>query len=238
MPSPKVLIILTSQAEIPANRAETGWYLPELAHPYQILKPKVDISIASPQGGEAPLDPHSVKAFENDEVSMSFMQNEKAVWANTYKIAEVIPMAGEFDALFYVGGHGPMFDLPSDPRSLALIQSFAAARKPIAAVCHGPAALLNATTPSGLPLLSGATVTGFSNGEEDQVGMSAFMPFLLETELNRISGGMYVKEHPYKEKVVVSKTAGMEGPLITGQNPRSAARVANEILKALGLDRQ
>lgn len=129
-----------------------------------------------------------------------------------------------------------MFDLSSDPTSLALIQTFAAAKKPVAAVCHGPAVLLNATAPSGLPLIAGATVTGFSNAEEDQANMSAVMPFLLETELARVSGGHYVKAaEPWAEKVVVARTAGTDSVLITGQNPASATGVGKEILKALGL---
>lgn len=129
-----------------------------------------------------------------------------------------------------------MFDLTSDPTSLALIQSFAAAKKPIAAVCHGPCALLNATAPSGVPLLSSATVTGFSNDEENQVGMTSAMPFALETELNRVSGGGYVKaDQPWGEKVVVSKVAGTGSTLITGQNPASATGVGVELVKALGL---
>ena len=129
-----------------------------------------------------------------------------------------------------------MFDLVEDTTSLALLQSFAAAKKPIAAVCHGPCVLLNATAPSGVPLIAGATVTGFSNAEEDSVGMSAAMPFALETELNRVSGGGYVKaDQPWGEKVVVSKTAGTGAPLITGQNPASATGVGKELLRALGL---
>lgn len=128
-----------------------------------------------------------------------------------------------------------MFDLNSDATSLALIQSFAAAKKLVSAVCHGPAALLNATAPSGVPLLSGAQVTGFSNAEEDQVQMSQAMPFMLETELNKVSGGGYVKaDEPWAPKVVVSKTAGTGAPLITGQNPASATAVGEAILKALG----
>lgn len=129
-----------------------------------------------------------------------------------------------------------MFDLTEDPTSLALIQSFAAAKKPVAAVCHGPCVLLNATTPSGTPLITGATVTGFSNTEEDQVQLSSAMPFMLETELGRVSGGHYVKaDEPWGEKVVVSKTADLGGPLITGQNPASATGVGEAILKALGI---
>jgi len=129
-----------------------------------------------------------------------------------------------------------MFDLASHPVSLSIIQSFASARKPIAAVCHGPVAFLNATAPTGTPLLSSATVTGFSNEEEDQVKMTAVMPFQLETELNRVSGGGYVKaDQPWGEKVVVSKTAELGGVLITGQNPASATGVGKEILRALSL---
>lgn len=128
-----------------------------------------------------------------------------------------------------------MFDLVNDPTSLALIQTFAAAKKPVAAVCHGPAALLNATAPSGVPLISGASVTGFSNDEETQAGLMEAMPFALESELNRISGGGYVKaDQAWGEKVVVSKTAGTGAPLITGQNPASATGVGKAILEALG----
>lgn len=129
-----------------------------------------------------------------------------------------------------------MFDLTEDPTSLALIQSFASAKKPIAAVCHGPCAFLNATTPSGTPLIRGAEVTGFSNTEEDQVQLSSAMPFMLETELGRVSGGKYVKAaEPWGEKVCASKTADIGGPLITGQNPASATGVGEAILKALGV---
>lgn len=129
-----------------------------------------------------------------------------------------------------------MFDLSSNPTSLALLQAFASAKKPIAAVCHGPAALLNATTPSGDPIIRGAQVTGFSNEEEEQVGMANVMPFQLETDLDRVSGGRYVKaDQAWAEKVVVSRTNGLGGVLITGQNPASAGGVAREILKALGL---
>lgn len=134
------------------------------------------------------------------------------------------------------GNNTAMFDLTENATSLALIQTFAAANKPVAAVCHAPCVLLNATAPSGEPLISGVTVTGFSNEEEDQVGMSSVMPFMLETELERISGGKYVKaDAAWGEKVVVSKAAGTNSTIITGQNPASAGAVGKEILKALGL---
>ncbi|PYI17419.1 ThiJ/PfpI family protein [Aspergillus japonicus CBS 114.51] len=234
--APKVLVVLTSQDHFPANNHPTGWYLPEFAHPWEVLHEKAELVIASPKGGKAPLDPSSVKMFENDPSSTKFLKEQEALWTNTVKLSDVASKVSEFDAIFYVGGHGPMYDLHSDKTSLALIQEFAAAKKPVAAVCHGPAVLVNATTPSGEPLLAGAEVTGFSNTEEDQVGLSPIMPFMLETELNRVSGGKYVKaDEPWGEKVVTSQVAGLGGVVITGQNPASATGVGKAILSALGL---
>jgi putative intracellular protease/amidase len=172
--------------------------------------------------------------FESDEVSQTFLKEQKALWTNTHKLADMLPRVDEFDAIFYVGGHGPMFDLTEDPTSISLIQAFAAAGKPVAAVCHGPCALLNATAPSGERLIHGVLVTGFSNVEEDQVQLSAAMPFMLETELGRVTGGKYVKAaEPWGEMVVVGKAAGTESTIITGQNPASATGVGKQILKAL-----
>lgn len=129
-----------------------------------------------------------------------------------------------------------MFDLTTDPNSLALIQAFAVAKKPVAAVCHGPCVLINATAPSGVPLISGVSVTGFSNAEEDAVKLSAAMPFMLETELGRVSGGNYIKAaEPWGENVVVGKAAETGSVIITGQNPGSATGVGKAILKELGL---
>ncbi|OOQ81751.1 ThiJ/PfpI family protein [Penicillium brasilianum] len=234
--TPKVLVVLTSANEIPKLQKPTGWYLPEFAHPHEVLHNKVSLTIASPKGGEAPLDPASVEMFKSDATSTKFLSEQKALWTNTHKLSDVLARADEFDALFYVGGHGPMFDLTTDPTSISLIQTFAAAKKPVAAVCHGPCVFLNAVAPNGVPLLSGATVTGFSNDEEDQVQLSAAMPFMLETELQKVSEGGYVKAaEPWGVKVVVSKTAGAGGVLITGQNPASATGVGEAILKALGL---
>lgn len=128
-----------------------------------------------------------------------------------------------------------MFDLVTDPVSIHLIQTFAAAGKPVAAVCHGPAVLIHATAPSGVPLIDGAEVTGFSNTEEGQVQLSSFMPFMLETELQNKSGKYVKADEPWGAKVVVSQVAGFGGPLITGQNPASATGVGEAILAALGL---
>ncbi|CAG8922423.1 unnamed protein product [Penicillium salamii] len=233
--TPKVLVVLTSHDKLGDTGHPTGWYLPEFAHPHEVLHNKVSLTIASPKGGEAPLDPSSVKMFEADATSQTFLKEQKALWTNTHRLADIVPRASEFDAIFYVGGHGPMFDLTTDPTSLSLIQTFAAANKPVAAVCHGPCVLLNATAPSGEPLISGAEVTGFSNEEEDAVQLSSAMPFLLETELGRISGKYVKADQAWGEKVVVAKAAGTGSVLITGQNPASAAGVGKAILEALGL---
>ena len=129
-----------------------------------------------------------------------------------------------------------MFDLHYDPTNIALINSFAAQKKPVSAVCHGPTVFLKATDSAGQPLLKSATVTGFSNVEEDQAGKTPLMPYMLETELNKVTDGGYVKaDQPWGEKVVVSKVSGTGSPLITGQNPASGSGVAKEILKVLGL---
>ncbi|KAJ5111339.1 hypothetical protein N7532_001874 [Penicillium argentinense] len=218
--APKVLVVLTSHDTIPSTGKPTGWFLPEFAHPHHVLNGKVDLTIASPKGGEAP----------------STRPQQSKLWKETHKLADIVPRAGEFDAIFYVGGHGPMFDLTNDQTSIGLIETFAKAKKPISAVCHAPCVFLNTKAPSGEALISGKTVTGFSNDEEDQVQLSAAMPFMLETELDKISGGKYVKAaEPWGEKVCVETTAGIGGPLITGQNPASAAGVGEALLKALGL---
>ncbi|EEH07185.1 ThiJ/PfpI family protein [Histoplasma capsulatum G186AR] len=231
--APKVLFVLTSQDKIPATGNPTGWYLPELAHPYEVLKGKVDLVIASPKGGPAPLDPASVTAFAGDAVSSAFLKENESIWHNTVKLSDV--KSSDFDAIFYVGGHGPLFDLYEDADSLRLIKEFAEARKVVSAVCHGPAVFLKATA-GGKPVLAEAQATGFSNEEEDQVKMSQYLPYALETEMNKISNGGYVKaDLPWGEKVVVAKVAATGAPLITGQNPASATAVGTEILKALGL---
>ncbi|GAM86932.1 hypothetical protein ANO11243_049530 [Dothideomycetidae sp. 11243] len=231
--APKVLFVLTSHDTIPANGKPTGWYLPEFAHPWEVLHNKVDITIASPKGGEAPLDQGSVEMFKKDDLSMKFLKEQESLWKKTEKLSDFVSRVSEFDAIFYVGGHGPMFDLYSDKTSLELIQKFAESKKIVSAVCHGPAALIKATTAKGEPLLHGAEVTGFSDTEEDQVGLTSAMPYSLEGELNKASNGSYVKAaEPWGEKVTVSTTAN-GATLITGQNPSSAGGVGEAILKAL-----
>ncbi|PHH50646.1 Glyoxalase 3 [Ceratocystis fimbriata CBS 114723] len=228
--APKVLIVLTSYSKIEAMDRETGWFLPELAHPYDELKGKAEMVFASPKGGVAPLDPGSIKAFESDPSSQDFLKNHQDLWENTQKLSTFVGRSSEFDAIFYPGGHGPMFDLATDPDSIALIAEFHNAGKPIAAVCHGPGVLVNVKGADGEYIVKGKPVTGFSNSEEDTVGYTPYMPFMLETAIQTVSGATYVKaEKDWDAKVVVS------GNIITGQNPASAKPLGEALVKALGL---
>ncbi|KAK3935803.1 class I glutamine amidotransferase-like protein [Diplogelasinospora grovesii] len=225
----KILVVLTSYGKM-SNGHPTGWYLPEFAHPYDEFKSAgYDVTVASPHGGVAPLDPGSVNAFKSDESCVKFLEH-KSIWENTVKLDALVGKAAdEYDALFYPGGHGPMFDLATDATSHRLIAEFVEKGKVVSAVCHGPAAFVNVKIPStGESMLKGKTVTGFSNAEEDSVSMSQYMPFMLEDKMREASGGKYVKaDEPWGPKVVV------DGKLITGQNPASAKGVGEEIVKAL-----
>ncbi|KAG5940990.1 hypothetical protein E4U53_007507 [Claviceps sorghi] len=224
----KVLVVLTSADKIVKLDKPTGWYLPELAHPYDVLAPKTEIVVASPKGGVAPLDPSSVEMFKSDDISAKFLEKNKQVWETTKPLKDFVGRAGEFDALFYVGGHGPMFDLVTDQHSIRLIEEFYKAGKPVAAVCHGPIVFRDVTV-DGVPLVKGKNVTGFTNAEEDQVQLTAAMPFLLEDELKAKGAVFQAADQPWGEKVVV------DGLLITGQNPASAKGVGEAILKGLGI---
>ncbi|KAI4128093.1 MAG: hypothetical protein LQ347_004312 [Umbilicaria vellea] len=230
MSQPKVLFVLTSHNKMGSTGHPTGWYLPEFAHPYDVLAPHTQITVSSPAGGEAPLDPSSVEATKDDKASVDFLNNQQSLWKNTEKLSSFVGRAKEFDAIFYVGGHGPMFDLATDETSHQIIREFYEADKIVSAVCHGPAALVNAKLSDGSYLIKGSAVTGFSNVEEDAVQLTAAMPFSLEDELNKNSGGLFEKaSDPWAERVVVSKN----GRLITGQNPASATGVGKAIQKAL-----
>lgn len=176
----------------------------------------------------APLDPASVEMFKSDASSTNFLNNHKNLWESTKPLSEFASAAETYDALFVPGGHGPMFDLANDATSQKLIADFAGRGKVVAAVCHGPAAFVNVKLADGTHLLQGREVTGFSNAEEDQMDLSKHMPFMLETKLAEVSGGKYVKAaEPWGEKVVVS------GNVITGQNPASAHKIGEEVVKAL-----
>merc|ERR1712098_482890 len=210
---PKVLFVLTSHDQMGNTGKPTGWYLPEFAHPYHVL---------------SPLDPSSVEASKEDDVSVKFLKENENLWKQTEKLDSFLGRAGEFDAIFFVGGHGPMFDLATSTTSHKLINEFASQNKIVSAVCHGPAALAYVKTSSGSYLLDGHAVTGFSTSEEDAVGLTSAMPFILEDQLNVASGGEFEKAGAdWGEKVVVS------GKIITGQNPASASGVGQAILKAI-----
>ncbi|KAH9837496.1 Glyoxalase activity of DJ-1 [Teratosphaeria destructans] len=228
--APKVLFVLSSHEQLGNTGKTTGWYLPEFAHPYYKLEGKADITIASPKGGAAPLDPSSVEMFKEDAESSKFLKEKESLWKNTEKLSNYLGKAHQFDAVFYVGGHGPMFDLAVDPESQQLIREFYEAGKTTSAVCHGPAAFVNVKLSDGSYLVSGQEVTGFSNAEEDQVGLSPAMPFMLETALKEKGGKVVLADHPWGAKVVAS---GKGGKLITGQNPASAAGVGEKILESL-----
>ncbi|KAI2635831.1 DJ-1/PfpI family protein [Hypomontagnella submonticulosa] len=230
--APKVLVVLTSHGFIESANRPTGWYLPEFAHPYQVLADKgVEIVTASPKGGVAPLDPGSVEAFKADAVASSFLQNKTALWEQTAPLASFLGRSGEFAGLLYPGGHGPMFDLATDKDSIALINEFVAAGKPVAAVCHGPTVLTNVVLPSGKHLLSGKEATGFSNAEEDAVDMTKYMPFLLEDKIKE-AGATYKKAPELWGAFVVVEDGGK---LITGQNPASSTGVGEALAKAIGV---
>jgi len=226
---PKVLFVLTSHDKMGNTGKPTGWYLPEFAHPYYKLEGNTEIIIASPKGGEAPLDPSSVEMFKEDAEAVKFLKEKESLWKNTQKLSEFLGRAEEFEAIFFVGGHGPMFDLATDAQSHQLVKEFYEKDKVVSAVCHGPAALANVKLSDGSFLVAGQEVTGFTNTEEDQAQLSSAMPFMLETQLEQ-NGAKFVKADPWAEKVVVS---GRNNTLITGQNPASAAPIGTAILRAV-----
>ncbi|KAH8657197.1 putative parkinson disease 7 domain-containing protein 1 [Tricladium varicosporioides] len=222
MSKPSVLVVLSSHS--------AGWYLPEFAHPYEVLAPECDLTIASPKGGATILDPVSVQLFKDDAYCMEFAQTKEKLWTETEKLESFLGRAKEFTAILYVGGFGPMFDLVDNPVSTQLIREFYEADKMVSAVCHGSAALLKATLADGSLLVTGEKITGFSNAEEIAVDRQKDMPFHLETALDNASGGNYEKsEAAWAPHVIVSSTK----KLLTGQNPASAQPLAVELLKKL-----
>ena len=223
----KVLIILTSHDQLGDTGEKTGFWLEEFASPYYQLKDAgVSLLLASPNGGQPPLDPKSsAPDFQTDDTRrFDTDQNAQQELANTVKLADV--KADDFDAVFYPGGHGPLWDLHQDADSIALIESFVAAGKPVAAVCHAPAVLLKAKDQSGEPLVKGKKVTAFSNSEEAAVGLTDVVPYLLEDKLIA-AGGLYQKADDW------TSLALTDGLIITGQNPGSSAAVAQALLQAL-----
>ncbi|TKY90117.1 hypothetical protein EX895_000115 [Sporisorium graminicola] len=233
--SKKILVVFTSHTQLIGSDHPTGYYLPEIAHPYYLLKQAgYSLVAASPKGGKAPLDQSSVEAFKNDEDSVKFLNDSEAQeWvSNTKPLSEFSPSSAvaEFDAIYYPGGHGPCFDLPVDKTSQELIKSFYEAGKPTAAVCHAPAVFTEVKLSDGSYLVKGKSVTSFTNEEEEQAGLTKAIPWLVETRLIE-RGAKFDKTQPWGEKVIVDKTDGKV--LISGQNPASAAGVGKEIIAAL-----
>jgi putative intracellular protease/amidase len=223
----KVLMILTSHSELGNTGKKTGFWVEEFASPYYTLKDAgIDIVIASPKGGQPPIDPKSAEPENQTEATHRFDKDAdlKKMLAHTKVLSEV--SAAEFDAVFYPGGHGPMWDLTIDKDSIKLIQHFWSHKKPVAAVCHAPAALLNVLDEEGNPLVKDKKVTGFTNTEEEGVKLTDVVPFLLEDELKN-KGGIYSKKGDFESYVVT------DGMLITGQNPTSSKAVAEKLLELL-----
>jgi putative intracellular protease/amidase len=223
----KVLIVLTSHDELGNTGRKTGFWLEELAAPYYALKDAgVEVVLASPKGGQPPLDPKSNEPAFRTDLTRRFEADAaaNAQLANTLRLDSVAQ--AEFDAVFYPGGHGPLWDLAEDAHSIALIESFIEAGKPAALVCHAPGVLRHVKAADGKPLVEGKQVTGFTNTEEEAVGLTNVVPFLVEDEL-KAKGGIYTKGPDWGSYVVA------DGLLITGQNPASSTEAAAVLMKQL-----
>jgi len=222
-----VLIVLTSHSDLGNTGEKTGFWIEEFAAPYYVLADAgAQLTIASPKGGQPPVDPRS-EAPEAQTASTKRLYSDYELidkLAHTLKLSDV--NEADYDAVFYPGGHGPLWDLATDAQSIALIENFYKHNKPVTFVCHAPAALVNVKAPNGEPLVKGKGVTGFSNSEEEAVKLTKVVPFLLEDEMKKLGGhyssgpdwGVYVKK---------------DGLLITGQNPASSAAAAEALLEVL-----
>ena len=220
-----VLIILTSHDELGETGLKTGFWLEEFATPYfTLLDAGASITLASPKGGQPPLDPKSDEPDAQTAATERFKSdsNAQAVLANTSKLSDI--KAEDYDAVMYPGGHGLLWDLANDQDSIAIIEAMVAANKPVASVCHAPAVLLKAKAPNGEPLVKGKKVAGFTNSEEDAVQLTEVVPLLVEDELMRL-GGQYSKVDDWQSYAIT------DGKLITGQNPASSEAVAKAILE-------
>ena len=223
----EILFVLTSHDQLGTTGERTGFWLEEFAAPYYALSDAgAMITLASPEGGKPPIDPKSTLPENQTEATRRFEADDsaQALLAVTRKLADM--SASTFDAIFFPGGHGPMWDLAVDTTSIALIEAFAKAGKPVAAVCHAPVALINARGPDDKFLVSGKRVTGFSNEEEQAIGLASVVPFLLEDRI-RERGGLYRRGPLWAPHVEV------DGKLVTGQNPASSVPVARSLLDLL-----
>ena len=223
----KIAMILTSHDQLGNTGHKTGFWLEEFAAPYYAFKDAgATLTLASPKGGQPPLDPKSDDASAQTEATERFKKDPEAqqALANTVTLNTI--KGEDFDAVFYPGGHGPLWDLAEDAKSIALIENFYAAGKPVAAVCHAPGVLRHTKAADGSPLVKGKSVAGFTNTEEEAVQLTNVVPFLVEDMLKE-NGGNYSKGADWQPYVVTA------GNLITGQNPASSEPAAQELLKML-----
>ena len=226
----KILMVLTSHDQLGNTGKKTGFWLEEFAAPYYAFKDAgADVTLVSPKGGQPPLDPKSDEPDAQTEATARFKADPaaQAALAHTAKLSDVVDTAAEkFDAVFYPGGHGPLWDLAEDPASIRLVEKMAAAGKTVSAVCHAPGVLRHVKGADGSPLVKGKNVTGFTNTEEAAVQLTDIVPFLVQDMLVK-NGGHYSQGADWQPHVVT------DGKLITGQNPASSAPAALAVLRQL-----
>jgi putative intracellular protease/amidase len=223
----KILMVLTSHDQLGNTGRKTGFWLEEMAAPYYAFKDAgAEVTLASPKGGSPPLDPKSNEPTFQTDITRRFEKDAEAEaeLSKTLRLESV--RQEDYDTVFYPGGHGPMWDLAEDKDSIRLLESFLAAGKPIAVVCHASGALRHVMTPDGKPLVEGKTVTGFTDGEEEEVGLTKVVPFLVEDELMRL-GATFSKVKNWGVHTVT------DGRLITGQNPASSGPAAKVLIDVL-----
>ena len=222
----KILMVLTSHDQLGNTGRKTGIWLEEFAAPYFVFREAgVELTLASPKGGQPPIDPKSDLPEEQTPAMTRFKQDKEAQeqFSKTVKLSDM--KSGDFDTIFYVGGHGPMWDIVDNPEAIALIESFYNSGKPVAAVCHS-AGIFHRVMYQGEPLVKGKRVTGFTNGEEAAVNLTHVVPFLVEDELKRI-GGIYEKAADWAPFAIV------DGRVVTGQNPASSTVAAKALVELL-----
>jgi len=228
----KILIVLTSHSELGNTGEKTGFWVEEFATPYYVLADAgAEITIASPKGGQPPVDPKSELLDAQTPSTQRFYKDNIAIDKVAYSLKLNDVKQDDYDAVFYPGGHGPLWDLATDKTSIKLIEDFYNNQKPIAFVCHAPAALINTKAENGQPLVKDKHLTGFSNTEEEAVKLTKVVPFLLEDELKK-QGAHYTKGNDWTSYVK------QDGLLITGQNPASSEAVAKLLLKILKGDKE
>jgi putative intracellular protease/amidase len=226
----KILMVFTSHDQLGDTGLKTGFWLEEGAAPYFVFRDAgVQLTLASPKGGQPPIDPKSDRPENQTPAQARFKKDEEAqkAFANTVRLADV--KAEDFDTVFYPGGHGPMWDLAEDPVSIALLESFYNSGKPIALVCHSPGVLRHVKY-KGEPLVKDKHVTGFTNGEEEEMKLTHLVPFLVEDELLRL-GAIFEKKADWQPFAIT------DGRLITGQNPASSTSTAQALLKLVGAEK-